>query len=224
MKKLLLLITCILFITIGYSQDLKDVRFSSDISSVGQKIDIEDYIRFTKGIKYVHVYLKEKMVHIKYEPGKTTIEEIKKNFNQINYNVEVIKNYEQPIIEQPITKITHKPLPITIFCKDTTPEGIRIRLLEYKTETAGLSLIKFQKEYMNGVTTSICGVSLSTLGSVIIYNSELFTLPSSLGYGIVIIGTLFSVYGTVMIIDSHKHIKSAGKILKISPTNIKLSF
>ena len=97
MKKILLLFIAALTMTIASAKDIKTVVLTTvpQMHCEGCEKRIKENIRFEKGIKKIVTDVEHQTVTITYDADKTTVEDIIKGFEKINYNAREVKDDEQ---------------------------------------------------------------------------------------------------------------------------------
>ena len=97
MKKILLLFIAALTMTIASAKDIKTVVLTTDpqMHCEGCEKRIKENIRFEKGIKKIVTDVEHQTVTITYDADKTTVENIIKGFEKINYNARELKDDEK---------------------------------------------------------------------------------------------------------------------------------
>jgi copper chaperone CopZ len=97
MKKILLLFIAALTMTIASAKDIKTVVLTTDpqMHCEGCEKRIKENIRFEKGIKKIVTDVEHQTVTITYDADKTTVENIIKGFEKINYNARELKDSDQ---------------------------------------------------------------------------------------------------------------------------------
>lgn len=97
MKKLILLTVMLLTIIMASAKDIKTVVLTTvpQMHCEGCEKRIKENIRFEKGIKKIVTDVEHQTVTITYDADKTTVENIIKGFEKINYNAREVKEDEQ---------------------------------------------------------------------------------------------------------------------------------
>jgi periplasmic mercuric ion binding protein len=111
---IILLVASILFVsnTVGYGQDKKSVEIKIKTSAVCNmcKDRIEQGLAYEKGIKDVSLDVETKVATIRYNPKKTSPEEIRKAISKLGYDAD----------EVPADKVAYEKLPPC--CKKDAPK------------------------------------------------------------------------------------------------------
>ena len=97
MKRLILFTVMLLTMVMAGAKDIKTVVLTTDpqMHCEGCEKRIKENIRFEKGIKKIVTDVEHQTVTITYDADKTTVENIIKGFEKINYNAREIKDGEQ---------------------------------------------------------------------------------------------------------------------------------
>ena len=97
MKKILLLLIAALTMSMASAKDIKTVVLTTvpQMHCEGCEKRIKENIRFEKGIKKIVTDVEHQTVTITYDADKTTVEDIIKGFEKINYNATEVKEGEQ---------------------------------------------------------------------------------------------------------------------------------
>ena len=97
MKKILLLLIAALTMSMASAKDIKTVVLTTNpqMHCEGCEKRIKENIRFEKGIKKIVTDVEHQTVTITYDADKTTVEDIIKGFEKINYNAREVKDDEQ---------------------------------------------------------------------------------------------------------------------------------
>lgn len=97
MKKILLLLIAALTMSMASAKDIKTVVLTTvpQMHCEGCEKRIKENIRFEKGIKKIVTDVEHQTVTITYDADKTTVEDIIKGFEKINYNAREVKDDEQ---------------------------------------------------------------------------------------------------------------------------------
>ena len=97
MKKLILLTVMLLTMIMASANDIKTVVLTTvpQMHCEGCEKRIKENIRFEKGIKKIVTDVEHQTVTITYDADKTTVENIFKGFEKINYNAHEVKEDEQ---------------------------------------------------------------------------------------------------------------------------------
>ena len=97
MKKLILLTVMLLTMIMASAKDIKTVVLTTvpQMHCEGCEKRIKENIRFEKGIKKIVTDVEHQTVTITYDADKTTVENIFKGFEKINYNAHEVKEDEQ---------------------------------------------------------------------------------------------------------------------------------
>ena len=99
MKKILLLLIAALTMSMASAKDIKTVVLTTvpQMHCEGCEKRIKENIRFEKGIKKIVTDVEHQTVTITYDADKTTVEDIIKGFEKINYNAREVKDGEQVV-------------------------------------------------------------------------------------------------------------------------------
>ena len=97
MKKLIVLTAMLLTMIMASAKDIKTVVLTTEppMHCEGCEKRIKENIRFEKGIKKIETDVEHQTVTITYDADKTTVENIIKGFEKINYNATEVKEGEQ---------------------------------------------------------------------------------------------------------------------------------
>ena len=97
MKKLIVLTVMLLTMLVASAKDIKTVVLTTDpqMHCEGCEKRIKENIRFEKGIKKIVTDVEHQTVTITYDADKTTVENIIKGFEKINYNARELKDDEK---------------------------------------------------------------------------------------------------------------------------------
>ena len=97
MKKILLLLIAALTMSMASAKDIKTVVLTTvpQMHCEGCEKRIKENIRFEKGIKKIVTDVEHQTVTITYDADKTTVEDIIKGFEKINYNAREVKDDER---------------------------------------------------------------------------------------------------------------------------------
>ena len=97
MKKILLLLITAFTMTMASAKDIKTVVLTTVPQMHCENCEkrIKENIRFEKGIKKIETDVEHQTVTITYDADKTTVENIIKGFEKINYNATEVKEGEQ---------------------------------------------------------------------------------------------------------------------------------
>ena len=97
MKKLIVLTVMLLTMVVASAKDIKTVVLTTDpqMHCEGCEKRIKENIRFEKGIKKIVTDVEHQTVTITYDADKTTVENIIKGFEKINYNARELKDDEK---------------------------------------------------------------------------------------------------------------------------------
>jgi copper chaperone CopZ len=98
MKKFLLLLMVALTVMAASAKDIKTVVFTTEppMHCEGCENRIKNNLRFEKGIKKIVTDVEKQTVTITYDADKTTVENLIKGFEKIDYVATEIKDGEQP--------------------------------------------------------------------------------------------------------------------------------
>lgn len=102
MKKILLLLIAALTMSMASAKDIKTVVLTTNpqMHCEGCEKRIKENIRFEKGIKKIVTDVEHQTVTITYDADKTTVEDIIKGFEKINYNAREVKDGEQVVNDE----------------------------------------------------------------------------------------------------------------------------
>ena len=102
MKKLILLTVMLLTMTMASAKDIKTVVLTTEppMHCEGCEKRIKENIRFEKGIKKIVTDVEHQTVTITYDADKTTVENIIKGFEKINYTAREVKEGEQIVTDE----------------------------------------------------------------------------------------------------------------------------
>ena len=97
MKKLIVLTAMLLTMIMASAKDIKTVVLTTEppMHCEGCEKRIKENIRFEKGVKKIVTDVEHQTVTITYDADKTTVENIIKGFEKINYNATEVKEGEQ---------------------------------------------------------------------------------------------------------------------------------
>lgn len=97
MKRLVLFTVMLLTMVMAGAKDIKTVVLTTDpqMHCEGCEKRIKENIRFEKGIKKIVTDVEHQTVTITYDADKTTVENIIKGFEKINYNAREVKEDEE---------------------------------------------------------------------------------------------------------------------------------
>ena len=97
MKKFIVLTAMLLTIILASAKDIKTVVLTTEppMHCEGCEKRIKENIRFEKGVKKIVTDVEHQTVTITYDADKTTVENIIKGFEKINYNATEVKENEQ---------------------------------------------------------------------------------------------------------------------------------
>ena len=97
MKKLIVLTAMLLTMIMASAKDIKTVVLTTEppMHCEGCEKRIKENIRFEKGVKKIVTDVEHQTVTITYDADKTTVENIIKGFEKINYNATEVKENEQ---------------------------------------------------------------------------------------------------------------------------------
>jgi len=97
MKKLIVLTAMLLTMIMASAKDIKTVVLTTEppMHCEGCEKRIKENIRFEKGVKKIVTDVEHQTVTITYDADKTTVENIIKGFEKINYNASEVKEGEQ---------------------------------------------------------------------------------------------------------------------------------
>ena len=97
MKRLVLFTVMLLTMVMAGAKDIKTVVLTTDpqMQCEGCEKRIKENIRFEKGIKKIVTDVEHQTVTITYDADKTTVENIIKGFEKINYNAREVKDDEK---------------------------------------------------------------------------------------------------------------------------------
>lgn len=97
MKRLVLFTVMLLTMVVAGAKDIKTVVLTTDpqMHCEGCEKRIKENIRFEKGIKKIVTDVEHQTVTITYDADKTTVENIIKGFEKINYNAREVKEDEE---------------------------------------------------------------------------------------------------------------------------------
>lgn len=101
MKKILLLLIAALTMSMASAKDIKTVVLTTNpqMHCEGCEKRIKENIRFEKGIKKIVTDVEHQTVTITYDADKTTVEDIIKGFEKINYDARELKDGEQVVTD-----------------------------------------------------------------------------------------------------------------------------
>ncbi len=101
MKKLILLAAMLLTLTMATAKDIKTVVLTTvpQMHCEGCEKRIKENIRFEKGVKKIVTDVEHQTVTITYDADKTTVENIIKGFEKINYDARELKDGEQVVTD-----------------------------------------------------------------------------------------------------------------------------
>lgn len=102
MKKYLLLLIAALTLSMASAKDIKTVVLTTVPQMHCENCEkrIKENIRFEKGIKKIVTDVEHQTVTITYDADKTTVENIIKGFEKINYNAREVKDGEQVVTDE----------------------------------------------------------------------------------------------------------------------------
>ena len=97
MKRLILFTVMLLTMVMAGAKDIKTVVLTTDpqMHCEGCEKRIKENIRFEKGIKKIVTDVEHQTVTLTYDADKTTVENIIKGFEKINYNARELKDDEK---------------------------------------------------------------------------------------------------------------------------------
>ena len=97
MKKFIVLTAMLLTMIMASAKDIKTVVLTTEppMHCEGCEKRIKENIRFEKGVKKIVTDVEHQTVTITYDADKTTVENIIKGFEKINYNATEVKENEQ---------------------------------------------------------------------------------------------------------------------------------
>ena len=98
MKKLLLLLMVAMTVMAANAKDIKTVVFTTEppMHCEGCENRIKNNLRFEKGIKKIETNVEKQTVTITYDADRTTVENLIKGFEKIDYIATEVKDGEQP--------------------------------------------------------------------------------------------------------------------------------
>ncbi len=102
MKKLIVLTAMLLTMIMASAKDIKTVVLTTEppMHCEGCEKRIKENIRFEKGVKKIVTDVEHQTVTITYDADKTTVENIIKGFEKINYNAREVKDGEQVVNDE----------------------------------------------------------------------------------------------------------------------------
>ena len=97
MKKFIVLTAMLLTMIMASAKDIKTVVLTTEppMHCEGCEKRIKENIRFEKGVKKIVTDVEHQTVTITYDADKTTVENIIKGFEKINYNATEVKENKQ---------------------------------------------------------------------------------------------------------------------------------
>ena len=98
MKKFLLLLMVAMTVMTASAKDIKTVVFTTEppMHCEGCENRIKNNLRFEKGIKKIETNVEKQTVTITYDADKTTVENLIKGFEKIDYIATEVKDGGQP--------------------------------------------------------------------------------------------------------------------------------
>lgn len=104
MKRLFLFTVMLLTMVMAGAKDIKTVVLTTDpqMHCEGCEKRIKENIRFEKGIKKIVTDVEHQTVTITYDADKTTVENIIKGFEKINYNAREVKEDEEVVTSEEV--------------------------------------------------------------------------------------------------------------------------
>ena len=98
MKKLLFFFMVAMTVMVASAKDIKTVVFTTEppMHCEGCENRIKNNLRFEKGIKKIITDVEKQTVTITYDADKTTVENLIKGFEKIDYIATELKDGEQP--------------------------------------------------------------------------------------------------------------------------------
>lgn len=107
-----------------------------------------------------------------------------------------------------------------------TSINIRVKQLETNVTQINTNLFKCHKQWGNGLKVVIGGVAVSGLGFAIVNQSLNNTTNKDGSAGLIVMGAggLMTLVGTIIMLDSHKHLDIGRTGLNISPNGIIYRF
>jgi len=191
------------------------------------KKDIREFYPLIEKEKRIQAYRFNKMkkvLDIKFEILKQQI--IQRHFNpkivkpNLTNNLTFIQGLNTFVIDSTKTIDTISiPLRNVIFAFND-----KISKLESKNIQAGNDLINFHEQYSSGIRLIGLGIVSNIIG-VGVLSGVLSDEPYiELGCGLMVGGSILTIAGGVIMIDAHKHIKMAGRDLKmqVSPNKVSI--
>ena len=102
MKRLILFTVMLLTMVMAGAKDIKTVVLTTDpqMHCEGCEKRIKENIRFEKGIKKIVTDVEHQTVTITYDADKTTVENIIKGFEKINYNAREVEEGEVIVTDE----------------------------------------------------------------------------------------------------------------------------